>query len=812
MKKIKRLILTLIAVLVIFSEVVPPIGADSEQQTLRVAFPIQKGLTEIDESGKYSGYTYDYLREISQYAGWNYEFVTGTGKIDEDLSSMIEQLRSGKIDLIGGTLYTDAMAKEFDYAAYSYGTRYTVLNVLEENTEINESNYQTMKHMRIAVIETAKMRNEELDKFCQMSGIEPELIVCSDGNEQERALREGRADAMLNVDVNLLPGTRVIAKFEPTPYYFITRKGNTDLINRLNSAIHAIDEADPYFSAMLYDKYFSNKDRMLIFNTNEQEYIKNHPHLTVGIAGEEPPYIYWDKQEEQWNGISVDLLNHICEKTGFDFEIKNAGSQQALDEMVARGEIDLLPAMPYEYVKYDTEHIALTRAYVSSQFVMVINRDVSADNLYGKRLAVVDKLSYQGGFMGKAAQYPTMEDCIKAVNDGRADYTYADGYKVQYYINTLKYKNLSLIPQAKELSRMCLGVVRPVKIDLLTILNKTIADISDNEQQAMLYHNTVNQHQLTFMDMLYSNFVEVIICISIFALCVILLLLYIIQIRTKSMQKISIDNQKYRQLYEFTDEHFFEYDYSNKKLMIAQHEGDKNGIREYDLNQPEILNSAFWEKISSQRDGTEELWCDNIDGTSQWYRISSKTIYNKAGNAVYCIGKVINIQKEKEEKERLIRKAQNDSLTGIYNISTAKHIVSKLLQNTDVRGAFAVFDLDNFKQINDTYGHYTGDKVLVETVKCMKEVFEDTVLGRLGGDEFIIFMKDIESKDKVMEICKAFQTKLERQIRQECGMPVYISMGIVMVSQSDEYIQVYKRADSALYYVKQHGRNGIKIV
>lgn len=112
-----------------------------ENKVIRVGFPIQMGLSEIDENGNYRGYTYEYLMELAQYTGWEYEFVTPEGSIDESLSTLLSMLEKGEIDLLGGMNYNEELAQRYSYPGYSYGNSYTCLGILKNNKKINELNY-----------------------------------------------------------------------------------------------------------------------------------------------------------------------------------------------------------------------------------------------------------------------------------------------------------------------------------------------------------------------------------------------------------------------------------------------------------------------------------------------------------------------------------------------------------------------------------------------------------------------------------------------------------------------------------------------
>lgn len=130
--KIQAVCLLLVLLLQLWGGLFPVMASPEESRTIRVAYPIQKNITDVDENGKYFGYTYEYLEEIAQYTGWNYEFVQIPGSVDEQLSTLMKMVQGGEVDLMGAMLYSEDLGKQFDYSGYSYGTSETVLQVLNE--------------------------------------------------------------------------------------------------------------------------------------------------------------------------------------------------------------------------------------------------------------------------------------------------------------------------------------------------------------------------------------------------------------------------------------------------------------------------------------------------------------------------------------------------------------------------------------------------------------------------------------------------------------------------------------------------------
>lgn len=579
---LKKLLLLIIVITSIFTSCIFSFGINAignDNRTIRVAYPIQKGLTEIDEQGNYFGYTYEYLLEIAQYTGWNYEFVQVPGEINESITKLMKMLENGEIDIMGGMLYNEPMQKIYNYAGNSYGVANTVLQALYENTDIdNIMSSQDVKKIRIAVIENSDTRLKELDEYCKMNLMSPELVYCKTSDEQLEVLKSGKADVLLNVSMNPIEGVRTVAKFSSKPFYFITPKGSTDLTQKLNSAINNIEQKDPYFSTTLYEKYFTPENNQMFLSDEETNYIKDTEKLKVGVLLNKPPFQNADKDTGELRGISIDLLNHICDKTGLEFELVPVKSQEDLEDMAKKHEIDIVAGMIYDY-EYSREHnIAMSRPFLSTQYTMMINNKLNENSLNGKRIALAKGIDYYGQFEENIVWYDNLEECIEAVNKGYADYTYGEGYSMQYYMNQPKYKNVRLVPQTYEAKSICFGIIKKDKQELLNIFNKAIISISSEKMQSIVYQNTTYRQDFSLLYIMQQNPIETIFIVASLLICIIGFMAFGLHTRTSMNEKISLELKKHTQLYEMTSEYFFEYDYKQDKLIISMPE---KGIETY---------------------------------------------------------------------------------------------------------------------------------------------------------------------------------------------------------------------------------------
>lgn len=800
---------------------ITPAAAKVKGRTIRVAYPMQEGLTNVDEHGKYSGYTYEYLQEIAQYTGWDYEFVQVEGSLDERLIKLMDMLQKGDIDLMGDMFYSEETAKIFDYTSHSYGVSETVLQLPYDSVLDSAINSQIQQTLKVAAYKNSKRSIAELEDYCAMNLITPEYVYCDNAEEQMAALADGRAQVLLNSSFNYIEGVRTVAKFAPKPMYFVMTKGtDSAIMDALNQALISIEQADPLFSTSLYEKYFAPPHDTLTLSDEEKAYIQSAGVFKVGVMRNKPPFQY--QSDGEMRGIAVDLLAYITEKTGLAFDLIPYDTPQEIYDAAAGGNLQIVAGMSYSYDLASQQHLSMSRPYISSSYILLMNQKENEATIKGKRLAIISTTPYQGTFVGNVVSFDTVDDCIRAVENGDADYTYVDSYTAQYYINLPQYNNLKMIPQTYEANKICFGIEKSENSLLLSILNRTISTISEVDIQAIINQNTIQKQPLTLGNILRVYPVETISVIAGVFLLVILCLLLLLRQRIRRSKETALELRKHFRVYALVNEFFLEYDFRKDTLIVSVPSSEEKSKPElFVFNHSKPLEDTVMQQrldhflgiIKAQKEGIREEYLPCIDDHMHWLRLALETVYDKQ-EPMYILGKIHIIDQEKQEKDQLIQKAQLDSLTHIFNAETSRNRVIESLASLagDQQGALLLIDIDNFKTVNDTYGHQQGDQTLAWVAQVLRQsVSPADVVGRPGGDEFILYLETVSDLSSLESLCRHLCTTVSQR-SHECGVSFTISVGAALSGAGDIYAPLYERADQALYQSKRDGRNRFTII
>lgn len=209
------------------------------------------------------------------------------------------------------------------------------------------------------------------------------------------------------------------------------------------------------------------------------------------------------------------------------------------------------------------------------------------------------------------------------------------------------------------------------------------------------------------------------------------------------------------------------------------------------------------------------LVCNIISTTPFWLSVSAKAIEYNGEMALYMAFQNITLRKEREN--RLQNQADKDPLTQAWNRRYFEKEVPekvKTLINESKYYSLLMIDADKFKNVNDTYGHKVGDKVLIEIVDvCSHSLRSNDLVCRFGGEEFMIYLDDTDTVS-AMKVAERLRNAISKSvIYGDNGeeISVTVSVGVVSSEKTDSLDVLLKQADDAMYLAKHNGRNRVEI-
>lgn len=222
--------------------------------------------------------------------------------------------------------------------------------------------------------------------------------------------------------------------------------------------------------------------------------------------------------------------------------------------------------------------------------------------------------------------------------------------------------------------------------------------------------------------------------------------------------------------------------------------------------------------IRAYQEGTETLKYEFMmtrDGENYyWMRIMAQIVLWESDNSLHVLTYRQNIDAEKRREQQIQRLASSDGMTGLLTKSVTEQQIDRVLQeNSDADYAFFILDIDDFKQVNDHFGHVFGDEIIREFAKTLKGQFrKDDIIGRIGGDEFAVFVR---APDRDWAHAKAQQVVCVLNKDYYSGRKCWhisTSMGVSFSrGKGNSGASFYKVADKALYTTKKRSKNGFTL-
>ena len=506
----------------------------SQHEHVRVGFFAMDGYHMMDEDGNRSGYGYDFLRLMARYWDVDYEYV-GYDKSWEEMQRM---LIDGEIDMVTSARRTPEREELFDFSR-PIGTNNGILTVRSDNSTIVEGKYSTYDGMRVALLR-GNSRNDEFAEYARTKGFTYKSVYFDSAEEIAEALQNGTVDAIVTSSLRKMNNERILEKFGSSDFYVIVKKGNTELLNKINYAIDQMNAAEGSWKTTLYNKNYETTDTKNLEYTEEEkriiaQYSKENP-LHVLCDPTRYPYSYTENGEVK--GILPDYFRKIADYAGLSYEF-------------------LVPATRDEYIAYqsnkdavnisidarlDTDNYAetkewgLTAPYITMRMARVTRRD------FDGKINVVTTVNQTASTSIEDVLAPgaeklmcsTRQEMMEAVRDGKADAAFVYYYMAQAFVNsdTTGTMTYTLLEQPTFSYRMVVSSTE--NHALAGILTKAMYAMPDNlvEDLATQY-TTYKATNLTLADMIRLHPVTAVAIIVFISWMAVAMIIIVNRLRTR---------------------------------------------------------------------------------------------------------------------------------------------------------------------------------------------------------------------------------------------------------------------------------------
>ena len=460
--------------------------AGAEEAPVRVGFFAFDGFNVVREDGSLTGYGYDYLMEIAKYNGWSYEFVTEAGGVPLTYDRAMALLLDGRLDIIGTVRKNAEREKTLYFPDLAAGTNNGILTVRRSNTHVTIDDMTTLQGLHIGLLRGSS-RNAEINRFAATNSLHFTYSKYASVQAMTRALNESQeVDALYTSSLRATENERVVFSQYFSDFYFVCPLSNRRLSRQLNEGVGQLALNQPGFASALYLKYYGDTSAYrLVLTEAEQQYVRTNPTLRVAVDAATPPLESYNEKTGEYTGIVADVLALLESSTGLRFVYTAEPYQDALQQ-VTDGEADLLARIVGDNPWAEQHGVDLSVAYMDVSVSAIVNtrvHDLDEEQL----IVAVQDGSYTKTLV--ARMYPnctfslfsSQEECVRAVNEGRADVTYLPTVCTDYYSAKKLYTHIRTLSASKLNHTFCLGVSKQCDRTLYRLLNRAISALTQEQ-------------------------------------------------------------------------------------------------------------------------------------------------------------------------------------------------------------------------------------------------------------------------------------------------------------------------------------------
>ena len=758
------------------------------------------------------GYSIDYMNLVAKYLNVKIKFIS-----NKSWNQFLTMLKNKQIDIIPHVAINEDRKEFFEFTDFNH-IEYSTGVAINKNSDIKS--IDDLKDKTIAVTKNSFIESYLKSKFPNQS-----LYLAASTVEALNFVSLGKASAAIgslpalsyyiqkewlsNIRIISLPDLGVESK---TALPMAVSKDN--LI--LKSILEKVNLIIPHNEvAKLKKKWMDISDQDNNLSNKEITFLKKKKIIKMCVL---PNWLPFEQIDNKGNhiGIGADFMKFISKKINTPIKLVSTKEWSQSLQNIRDRKCDILPVAMDIANRRDSMNF--TNPYVKEPFVVATKNDKlfvkDIQALSNKKIGVVKDYAFIDVLKEKnpsilIVSVKNTEEGLERVSSGEL-FGYIDSLPtVGYAIQRYSYFDLKIAGKLE--SNIKLSIASRNDEPLLnSIMQKSLDSISQ-EQKRTLIEKWIEIKIAQEFD--YRLLWQV----SAVFLVIVLLILYknraiVLLNKDLLMAKYEIEEQqnmvnKYV-LILTTDTNGIITDVSEAYCKVTGYErAELLGRKNTFMKHPDTDNLLLTELIKTIKNN--KIWCGEIqslkkDASTIWLNMYIEPIIN-AGNKIGYRA----ISEDITDKKRIEELSITDKLTGLYNRMKLDQIMQEKIERFKrykIPFSIIILDIDDFKKVNDTFGHDIGDKVLKTIANIMQKNLRKTdIVGRWGGEEFLIICEntDINQAQIVAEnLRKIIEKNNFDKVKNKTA-----SLGISEFSESDNANTIFKRVDDALYKAKNSGKN-----
>ena len=514
--------------LLLLLSVALPVKAAAETAPVKVVRvgSFEDTFNYVNEKGIRKGYGYELLQTLSGYTGWQLEYVTC------DWSDCFEKLKNGEIDIMGDISYTEDRAEEMLFSDEPMGEEKYYLYADLSREDITASDFKTLNGKKIGVLmgtEPEVMLTEWEEKY----DLKTQHVNISNNEDVKQKLANHEIDCFVSLEESFWAelGISTMTRVGKSDIYYAINKDRADIKEELDNAMRALEDADPFYTADLYKRYFS-LDYTPILTGEEKAWLKEHGAIRMGFLTGDSGVSTYDPATGEITGTITDYIQFARDCLGNQelvFQMVGYDSQKAELDALKSGEIDMVFHFDQSPNLAEDYRVACTNTTWTSNMMAVTNKQHFNENQANRVAVPQNKLSLKRYI---AVYYPqweivdcaAQEDAARLVKDGQADCFVTGVSSQENYSKKYDFYSVPLPNPAKS----CFAVNSGNR-HLLSILNKTIKAMPTNMLTGSLAMYKSSSRKVTLSEFIRDNFFMVLLVSSIFVAVILLAILKLLR-------------------------------------------------------------------------------------------------------------------------------------------------------------------------------------------------------------------------------------------------------------------------------------------